>query len=100
MGGYMAMAQELRHAGISAEVYLGSAGMKAQMKYADRRAAPIAILEGSNERDAGTVTLKDLKLGAEMAKTITDNEAWRSGKVAQIEVPRANLVAAIKDMLA
>jgi histidyl-tRNA synthetase len=100
MGGYMAMAQELRAAGLAAEVYLGSAGMKAQMKYADRRAAPIAILEGSNERDAGTVTLKDLKLGALMAKTVTDNETWRSGKVAQVEVPRANLVAAIKDMLA
>ena len=99
MAGYMRMAAELRAAGIAAEVYLGSAGMKAQMKYADRRAAPIVILEGSNERDAGTVTLKDLKLGAEMAKTVTDNEIWRTGKVAQIEVPRANRVAAIKDML-
>jgi histidyl-tRNA synthetase len=99
MAGYMAMAGELRAAGIAAEVYLGSAGMKAQMKYADRRAAPIVVLEGSNERDAGTVTLKDLKLGAEMAKSVTDNETWRTGKVAQVEVPRANLVAAITDML-
>jgi histidyl-tRNA synthetase len=100
MAGYMAMAGELRQAGIAAEVYLGHAGMKAQMKYADRRAAPIVVLEGSNERDAGTVTLKDLKLGAQMAKSVTDNETWRTGKVAQVEVPRLNLVTAIKDMLA
>ena len=57
------------------------------------------VLEGSNERDAGTVTLKDLKLGAHLAKSVLDNETWRTGKVAQIEVPRANLVAAVKDML-
>jgi histidyl-tRNA synthetase len=99
MAGYMRMAAELRAAGVATEVYLGSAGMKAQMKYADRRAAPIVVLEGSNERDAGTVTLKDLKLGAEMAKSVTDNETWRTGKVAQVEVPRVNLVSAIKDML-
>jgi histidyl-tRNA synthetase len=100
MAGYMAMAMELRSAGIAAEVYLGSAGMKAQMKYADRRAAPIVVLEGSNERDAGNVTLKDLKLGAELAKSVTDNETWRKGSSAQVVVPRAQLVAAIKDMLA
>jgi histidyl-tRNA synthetase len=100
MAGYMGMAMELRAAGIAAEVYLGSSGMKAQMKYADRRAAPIVVLEGSNEREAGTVTLKDLKLGAELAKSVTNNEEWRKGSSAQVVVPRAQLVAAIKDMLA
>jgi histidyl-tRNA synthetase len=100
MAGYMAMAMELRAAGIAAEVYLGSSGMKAQMKYADRRAAPVVVLEGSNEREAGTVSLKDLKLGAELAKSVTDNEEWRKGSSAQVVVPRAQLVAAIKDMLA
>jgi histidyl-tRNA synthetase len=100
MAGYMTMAGELRAAGIAAEVYLGSAGMKAQMKYADRRGAPIVVLEGSNEREAGTVTLKDLKAGAELAKTVTDNETWRKANDAQIEVPRANLVDAVKDLLA
>jgi histidyl-tRNA synthetase len=100
MAGYMTMAGELRAAGMAAEVYLGSAGMKAQMKYADRRGAPIVVLEGSNEREAGTVTLKDLKAGAELAKTVTDNETWRKANDAQIEVPRANLVDAVKDLLA
>jgi histidyl-tRNA synthetase len=100
MAGYMGMAAELRAAGIAAEVYLGSSGMKAQMKYADKRAAPVVVLEGSNEREAGSVTLKDLKLGAELAKSVTDNETWRKGSSAQVVVPRAQLVASILDMLA
>lgn len=61
IAGYFKMCQELREAGIKAEVYLGSSGMKAQMKYADRRRAPIVVMEGSNEREKGVVTLKDLK---------------------------------------
>jgi histidyl-tRNA synthetase len=100
MAGYMAMAKELRAAGISAEVYLGSSGMKAQMKYADRRNAPAVIIEGSNEREAGTVTIKDLRLGAELSKSVADHETWRRDRPAQFEAPRANLVSAIKGVLA
>lgn len=99
IAGYFKMCQELREAGIKAEVYLGSSGMKAQMKYADRRRAPIVVMEGSNEREKGVVTLKDLKLGAKLAQTISDNEAWRNAKPAQKEVLRADLVNEIKAML-
>jgi histidyl-tRNA synthetase len=98
--GYMRMAGELRGAGIAAEVYLGASGMKAQMKYADRRKSPLVVLEGSEERANGVVTLKDLNLGAQLAQSIETNEAWRSERPAQIEVPRSNLVAAVQDMLA
>ena len=99
MAGYMQMAGQLRGAGIAAEVYLGQSGMKAQMKYADRRNAPIVVIEGSTEREAGNVTLKDLNLGAELAQSIDSNEAWRKERPAQILVPRAGLVAAVQDML-
>src|SRR5262249_21668703 len=44
------MAGELRAAGIRAEPYVGESGMKAQLKYADRRAAAIAVIEGADER--------------------------------------------------
>ncbi len=40
LGRYQKMVSELRQAGIRAEMYLGGAGMKAQMKYADRRGSP------------------------------------------------------------
>ena len=47
---YQKMAQSLRHAGIRAEMYLGTAGMKAQMKYADKRGAPCVVIQGGDER--------------------------------------------------
>ena len=100
MAGYQQMVTELREAGIRAEMYLGGSGMKAQMKYADRRGAPLAVIEGEDERARGEITLKDLILGAEMSKEIADNTAWREGQPAQTAVPRARLVEEVKAMLA
>jgi histidyl-tRNA synthetase len=96
LAGYQKMVAELRAAGIAAEMYLGASGMKAQMKYADRRNAPCVIIEGSNERDAGIVQIKDLALGKELSAGITDNAEWRAARPAQKEVARANLVAEVK----
>ncbi|MFZ1990418.1 MAG: histidine--tRNA ligase [Alphaproteobacteria bacterium] len=93
------MVSELRNAGIRAELYLGSSGMRAQLKYADRRNSPIAVIEGDDERAKGEVTLKDLLQGAEMAKTIESNEAWRKAQPAQISVPRGKLVEEVRAML-
>lgn len=102
MADYFAMAAELRNAGVRAEVYLGAGKFGPQLKYADKRNAPLAIIQGSNEREKSppVVTIKDMKLGAEMSKSITDNEEWRKGRPAQIEAPRSDLVATVKQMLA
>jgi histidyl-tRNA synthetase len=97
---YLAMAKELRAAGLRAEVYMGTSGMKAQLKYADKRMSPVAVIEGSDERAKGVVTLKDLVLGAERAKDIKDRDAWAKGSDAQVTVPRAELVAAVKKIMA
>lgn len=97
---YFAMVKELRAAGIRAEVYLGTSGMKAQLKYADKRQSSVAVIEGSDERAKGVVTLKDLLLGAERAKDIKDRDQWAKGADAQITVPRAELVQQVKKMLA
>ncbi len=97
---YQAMVSELRAAGIRAEMYLGSSGMKAQMKYADRRNAPAVIIQGSNEREAGEVMIKDLVAGAEAAKTITDNAEWRAARPAQFAAKRGELVEKIRELLA
>jgi histidyl-tRNA synthetase len=101
MGDYFAIARELREAGIRAEVYLGGSGMKAQLKYADKREAPVAIIQGGDELARGTVTLKDLKLGARMAKDLgEDREAYaKMRERVQREVPRAEVVAAVQQML-
>jgi histidyl-tRNA synthetase len=96
---YQAMAAELRRAGIRAEVYLGGSGMKAQLKYADRRRAPVAVIQGSEEAARGEIQLKDLALGVEMSRSIADNVEWRQARVAQRVVRRADLVACVKEML-
>jgi histidyl-tRNA synthetase len=99
MADYFAVAGELRAAGIPAEVYLGQSGMKAQMKYADRRLSPAAVIIGEDELAAGTATVKDLDLGRELAKGVTDNAAWRAERPGQMSVPRAELVATIRRIL-
>jgi len=99
MGDYFRMAAELRAEGIRTEVFVGAGNITKQMKYADRRSSQIAILMGEDELKSGVVTLKDLYLGAEMAKAISSNEEWKSSRPAQLEVPRDNLVASVKSML-
>jgi histidyl-tRNA synthetase len=52
---------ELRAAGISSDRAYENRSMKSQMKVADRSGAPLAIIVGSNELDAGVVTLRPLR---------------------------------------
>jgi histidyl-tRNA synthetase len=96
----MALAARLRNEGIAAEVYLGASGMKAQMKYADRRRAPCVVIQGSDERDKGEVTLKDLVEGAKAAAAIADRSEWTESRPAQVTVPEARLVEEVRAILA
>ena len=96
---YQTMATELRNAGIRAEVYLGNPrNFGNQLKYADSRASPIAIIEGGDEKEAGVVQIKDLILGATLAKKATLEE-WKS-RPSQIECARDDLVMQVRKMLA
>jgi histidyl-tRNA synthetase len=96
MGDYFTLAAELRAAGIAAEVYLGASGMRAQMKYADRRLSPAAVILGGDEIAAGTVTIKDLDLGRALAGQVGDNRAWREDRPGQITTPRADWIASVR----
>ncbi|MFA3919071.1 histidine--tRNA ligase [Ruegeria hyattellae] len=99
MADYQAMVAELRNAGIRAEVYLGNPkNFGNQLKYADKRNAPIAIIEGGDEKANGIVQIKDLILGAKLAESATLEE-WKE-RPSQIESPRAELVAQVRAMLA
>ncbi|HLS19777.1 MAG TPA: HisS family protein, partial [Paracoccaceae bacterium] len=99
MADYQTICAELRGAGIRAEVYLGGGNMGRQLRYADRRGAPVAVIEGANEFAAGEVTLKDLALGARLAAEIETHEEW-AAQPAQITVKRQNLVEEVRKMLA
>ena len=100
LGRYQKMVSDLRAAKIRAELYLGGAGMKAQMKYADRRGAPCVVIQGGDERAAGTVQIKDLIEGKRLSEEIADNVTWRESRPAQVTVPEGELVAAVRKILA
>jgi histidyl-tRNA synthetase len=93
------MAAELRGAGIRVEAYTGTRKFGDQLKYADKRGAAVAIIEGSDERAKGEVTLKDLALGAELAKSVENRADWVKDRPAQKSVSRAKLVEEVRAML-
>ncbi|AVO36894.1 histidine--tRNA ligase [Pukyongiella litopenaei] len=99
MADYQAMVAELRNAGIRAEVYLGNPkNFGNQLKYADRRGSPAAVIEGADEKARGVVQVKDLVLGARIAENATLEE-WKE-RPSQVEVPRGDLVETLQEMLA
>ena len=101
LGRYQRFTQDLRNAGIRAEMYQGNwKKFGNQLKYADRRGAPIAIIQGGDERAQGVVQIKDLIEGKRLSGEITDNAEWREARVAQEVVAEADLVAKVKEILA
>ncbi|GGH11683.1 histidine--tRNA ligase [Alsobacter metallidurans] len=97
---YQGLVAQLRRAGIRSELYLGGAGMKPQMKYADRRGSNCVVIQGSNEREKGAVQVKDLVLGAKLSGA-PDRETYLAMQAeAQFEVPEAELVEAVRKVLA
>ena len=98
MADYQAMVAELRQAGIRAEVYLGNPkNFGNQMKYADKRQSPVVVIEGGDEKDRGVVQIKDMVLGAQLAQEASHDE-WKE-RPNQYEVPRADLIKAVRDIL-
>jgi histidyl-tRNA synthetase len=101
---YQKMVAALRSEKIRAELYLGNPkNMGNQLKYADRRNSPCVIIQGSDEKDdpAGPqVLLKDLILGADLAKLEKDRDEYlqKQGE-AQTKVPQAALVDEVRKIL-
>lgn len=91
-----ALAAAVRAGSGPAEAFVGGGNMGKQMKYADKRGARFAVIVGEDERAAGTVTVKDLKLGAEMSGDIETREEWRDARPAQETIARDQLVAWIE----
>ncbi|MGI9392464.1 MAG: histidine--tRNA ligase, partial [Parvibaculales bacterium] len=86
IGDDMVLVHELRGAGLTAELYMGDGAVKAQLKYADQRGVRFVLLQGEDDRARGSVTVKNLALGAKAAREITDNEKWRASEHAQVEI--------------
>ena len=94
-----ATARELRNAGFRAEAYVGTKKFGDQLKYADKRGAALAIIEGGDEIANGQVTIKNLAAGAEMSKAIESRAEYLGARQAQETVARTDLVATVAKML-
>ncbi|HEX2725429.1 MAG TPA: histidine--tRNA ligase [Beijerinckiaceae bacterium] len=98
---YQRMVATLRNGGVRAELYLGASGMKAQMKYADRRRSPCVVIQGSDERARGEVQIKDLALGATLAARGKDRADYLEKTAeAQFSTAESNLLSAVRQVLA
>ena len=75
---YLALANELREAGINTEVVMEPGKLARQFKYADRAGIRFVLVLGSDEIAKGVVAVKDLK------------------KATQAEIPRADLVGTLR----
>jgi histidyl-tRNA synthetase len=100
MADYQTLVQQLRRAGIRAELYLGDGGLKAQMKYADRRSAPCVVIQGGDEKAKGQVQIKDLVLGATLTSIEDREEYLKKQAEAQLLVPEEKLVETVRAVLA
>jgi histidyl-tRNA synthetase len=98
---YQAIVSQLRQAGIRAEMFLGATkNFGKQVQYADRRNSPAVIIEGSQEREAGKVQIKDLIVGKQEAAAIKDNATYKSERPGQFECDGDldSIVRAISDL--
>ncbi len=101
LGAYMNMVQELRAAGVRAEMFQGNPKQFGkQLQYADRRGSPVCIIQGSDERARDVVQVKDMIEGRRQAAAIESNEEYRAARVGQFECARADLVVEVKRVLA
>lgn len=68
----MQLAKEAREAGYTVEYDLMERGLKAQMKYADKKGAAFTMVLGENELNSGTAKLKNMQTGEQTEISIED----------------------------
>ncbi len=101
LGRYQQFTQTLRNAGIRAEMYQGNPkDFPKQLRYADRRNCPIALIQGGNERAEGKLIIKDLIEGKRIAATITDNAEWKQAKAGEKVIDEKDLLEEVTKLLA
>jgi len=97
---YQAITFELRRAGIPAELYLGRGAIGKQLKYADQRNIPLAVIAGEDEFASNAVSIKDLRRGREVASEVAERSEWLKREQTQETVPRGELIERIVELLA
>ncbi len=96
----LAMAFELRRAGVPTELYLASKGIGKQIGYADAQQIPIVAVYGGDEKARGVVTLKDMAQGRQLSEKLVARAEWLRERPGEIKVPRSELLEAVRQLLA
>jgi histidyl-tRNA synthetase len=96
------LASKLRNAGIRAELYLGNPkhGIGQQLKYADKRGSPCAVIQGPDEKAKGQVLIRDLIAGGAPSDIKERDEYLKKQAEAQSAVKEPELVDAVRKLLA
>lgn len=66
------LVNQIREAGIGAELYPDAAKMKKQMSYADAKKIPYVALIGSDEMKRGEIAIKDMKSGEQSVVSMNE----------------------------
>lgn len=97
---YLNILADLREAGIRSEIYSGDTkNLTKQVKYGDKVGIPFVVIAGSNEFEAGEVTVKNLAAGRVKAEGTTDRAEWLKAENVQETIPLSNLVTYLKERL-
>jgi len=102
---YQKLTRELRQSGVNTEMYLGDEkSLGKQLQYANRQQIPFAVIIGSDEFAKNEVTIKNLKLGAQLqdkkksSDTKDREEYLRLSRSVQQTIPRNDCVTQLKQM--
>jgi histidyl-tRNA synthetase len=101
VAGAQKLTAALRDAGIRAELYLGNPkhGIGQQLKYADKRSSPCAVIQGPDEKTKGEVLIRDLIAGSAPSDIKDRDEYLKKQAEAQFAVRESDLVAAVRKLL-
>ncbi|HKK21094.1 MAG TPA: histidine--tRNA ligase [candidate division Zixibacteria bacterium] len=95
---YLKIVRMLREAGIPSEIFSGDTkNLTKQIKYGDKVGIPFAVIAGSDEFEAGSLTVKNLAAGKRKAMETTDREEWLKAEEIQETIPATNLVKYLKE---
>lgn len=97
---YLAMAFELRRAGVRTELYLARKGFGKQVKHADQQLIPLVVICGGDEKARGEVTIKEMGAGRQTSTAVTERGDWLKQRAGQVQVPRDQLVPTVRRLLA
>jgi histidyl-tRNA synthetase len=101
VGASQALVATLRNAGIRAELYLGNPkhGIGQQLKYADKRHAPCAVIQGPDEKAKSEIIVRDLIAGAAPSDTADRDAHLKKQAEAQKAVSESAMVDEVRAIL-